>query len=100
MYYVHTNLHLMYLATGVCDVEHYFPPRCVNCTLSMGPACEYPCVHGLEFPAFSTRCECERCYSDSGCQTECSGHGNCDNETCLCDAGFKGDLCQNLDCPG
>ena len=66
----------------------------------MGPACEYPCVHGVEDPPFSTSCTCDPCYSDSGCETMCSNVGQCINKTCICDEGFTGDHCEKLDCPG
>ncbi|KAK3101710.1 hypothetical protein FSP39_005732 [Pinctada imbricata] len=87
---------------GYCDGVNHYPAKCINCTLSMGPACEYPCVHGIENPPDSIRCECEPCYSDAGCQTECSNHGSCaaNQTTCLCEAGYKGDKCEQLDCPG
>ena len=38
-----------------------------------------------------------------GCHTECSGHGACDSsDQCQCDSfeGYKGDLCDELGCPG
>ena len=96
-----TSLSLVSLPnTGQCDGTNYFPPRCVNCSLSMGEACDRPCVHGTETEPFSNICECDPCYSDPGCQTECSAHGSCNNATCLCDVGFKGDNCELLDCPG
>lgn len=85
---------------GHCDGVNYFPPRCINCTLSMGEACERPCVHGYETQPFSTICNCDPCYSDPGCETECSAHGSCANATCQCQTGFKGDHCEVLDCPG
>ena len=67
----------------------------------MGSACELPCVHGTETSKFSVVCDCEPCYDDLGCMELCGGHGNCSvNDTCVCEEGYKGDYCRELDCPG
>ena len=100
---VYALSHVYYLSTtGYCDGVNHFPAKCINCTLSMGPACEYPCVHGKEDPPDSVTCACDPCYSDAGCQTECSNHGLCNasSQACGCEAGYKGTLCDQLDCPG
>lgn len=66
----------------------------------MGPACQYPCVYGVEYPPFSSTCVCDPCYSDTGCETLCSNVGQCTNDTCFCQEGYKGEHCELLDCPG
>ena len=66
----------------------------------MGPACQYPCVYGVEYPPFSSTCVCDPCYSDTGCETLCSNVGQCTNDTCFCEEGYKGEHCELLDCPG
>lgn len=66
----------------------------------MGPACQYDCIHGIEYPPFTSNCQCDPCYSGSNCDTLCSNVGQCMNDTCLCEEGYKGDHCEQLDCPG
>lgn len=52
---------------GVCDVntlDSVGRPTCVNCTLSMGKACEDDCIHGTEKKlGTGSICECDTCYS-------------------------------------
>ena len=81
------------------------PPKCVNCTNNtMGPSCEFPCIHGRENPPDSVICECDPCYIGLACDTECSGRGTCREDVnpkrCECDSGWKGPTCETLDCPG
>ena len=84
---------------GSCDDDH--PLRwCINCTDSMGPGCDYPCIHGSILAPPTVQCECESCYDDEACSVLCGGHGNCSNDTCICEEGYKGDYCRELDCPG
>ena len=85
---------------GTCNGVLYDPPICVNCVMSMGPACELPCVHGVETPAFSGICACESCYSGAGCNIECSGNGACTAGSCVCNAGWGGQKCDLPACPG
>ena len=66
----------------------------------MGTGCQYDCVHGTEVVPFSVNCVCDPCYDDEACLVECGGHGSCMNKTCQCEAGYKGDYCRELDCPG
>ena len=68
----------------------------------MGEGCQYDCVHGKEKVPFSVNCTCDPklCYDDEACLVECGGHGSCRNETCDCEAGYKGVYCRDLDCPG
>ena len=35
-----------------------------------------------------------------GCDSECSEHGKVVNNKCVCDLGWRGDLCDNPGCPG
>lgn len=67
----------------------------------MGPACNDPCVHG--HPE-NGRCVCDQCYTGSGCQLECSGHGECVSGKCICNnnAGdaYVGKNCELPGCPG
>ncbi|XP_019646039.1 PREDICTED: uncharacterized protein LOC109486623 [Branchiostoma belcheri] len=81
------------------------PPSCQNCQEGwMGPACNNPCVHGVQEPMNSGVCVCEPCWSGKGCNSLCSGHGTCsdDNSTCICDplSGRRGDVCEVPGCPG
>ena len=78
------------------------PPRCVNCTKNtMGSACDLPCYNGRESPPHSSICKCDPCYTGRACNVKCSTHGQCVNNTvCLCDSGWQGEYCQNVDCPG
>ena len=62
---------------GTCDGANYWPPKCVNCTDSMGSECQYDCVHGDEFPQFSSICVCDPCYDDFACNVECNNVGSC-----------------------
>ncbi|KAH3816457.1 hypothetical protein DPMN_117973 [Dreissena polymorpha] len=62
---------------GTCDGANYWPPKCFNCTQSMGDSCQYDCIHGKEFPPFSTQCVCDPCYSGFSCNVECTNNGFC-----------------------
>ena len=85
---------------GTCDGS-VDPPQCVNCTENtMGKACELPCIYGREDPPSSAICKCEVCYSGSACDIECSMHGTCDNNSCSCQQGWKGEHCELTNCPG
>ena len=85
---------------GTCDGS-VAPPRCVNCTEnSMGRACELPCIHGKEEPLNSGKCKCDSCFTGQACDLECSGHGTCANNSCVCQKGWRGNLCELSDCPG
>ena len=85
---------------GTC-YEGVDPPICVNCTNNtMGPACEFPCFHGQEYPPNSVICKCDPCYSGLACDIECNKRGFCNNSGCQCDGGWKGSTCETLNCPG
>ena len=85
---------------GPCDNDHEIR-WCVNCTDSMGPGCDYPCIHGTIAEPPDVQCHCDACYDDEACSVLCGGHGNCSaNDTCICDEGYKGEYCRELDCPG
>ena len=45
--------------------------------------CSKPCVHGYVNSA-NDFCHCDSCYTGAYCELECSGHGDCVNETCDC----------------
>ena len=67
----------------------------------MGPACNDPCTYGhLE----DGLCVCDPCFVGSGCQSECSGSGECVNGKCLCyeepGAAHVGEFCELPGCPG
>lgn len=78
-------------------------PYC-SCNVGwMGAACNVPCVKGT--PSRNNQgdyiCNCETCYSGVSCDEECSGRGNCTNNTCDCGFdGWRGNLCQLRGCPG
>ena len=78
--------------------------KCVNCSQGwMGPACDDPCVHGVQEPMNSGFCKCDPCYGGKGCDSLCLGRGVCQsNKTCFCDpdVGWRGDVCQIPGCPG
>ena len=70
-----------YKLTGDCDGDNFDIPRCVNCTASVGLACEQDCIHGHEDPNFPTVCVCDACYDDIACSVECNNRGVCTNES-------------------
>ena len=39
-------------------------------------------------------------YSPAACRADCSRHGACEFNACVCDPGFWGDDCSQLTCPG
>ena len=85
---------------GYCN-ETYDPPRCTNCIQGwMGADCNEPCVRGIQQPMDSGICICNPCYSGKGCDSECTGHGQCQHDTCVCDPGWHEDVCQRPGCPG
>ena len=85
---------------GTCDNDHQ-NRWCVNCSDSMGAGCEELCVHGTEEVSRSGICNCDSCYNDTNCNVLCDGHGQCgEDDTCVCDEGYKGDYCKELNCPG
>lgn len=43
----------------------------------MGSECQYDCVHGNEYPLFSSICVCDPCYDDFACNVECNNVGTC-----------------------
>ena len=65
------------MCTGLCDGDNYWPPRCVNCSLSMGDSCQYDCINGTELTPFSTECTCDPCFTGFSCDVECSTVGQC-----------------------
>lgn len=77
---------------------------CVNCSVGwMGPACNDPCVNGVQEPMDSGFCKCNPCWAGKGCDALCMGRGTCsDNGICKCDPlqGWRGDVCQIPGCPG
>ena len=79
---------------GDCDSINFPDPTCVNCTASMGVACELACIHGEEDPPFSQLCVCHTCYGGGSCDVECSHQGACVNDTCQCEDGYQGELCE------
>ncbi|XP_060596109.1 uncharacterized protein LOC132750181 [Ruditapes philippinarum] len=89
---------------GVCDGTTEWPPKCVNCTDSMGSSCHLDCIHGNEYPEDSSICQCEPCYHGSDCNTLCSDVGYCSDSPstigCECNEGYKGTFCEELNCPG
>ena len=87
---------------GLCNVT-VDPPRCTGCAAGwMGPACNEACQHGRQTPMDSGRCVCDACYAGRGCDSECSGHGACDEggAWCECEPGARGAKCELLGCPG
>ena len=66
-----------------------------------GESCELPCVNGTNY-GNASGCICHPCFSGSGCNFECSLHGKCVNNACVCDKlqGYKGDVCEVPSCPG
>ncbi|XP_071506024.1 uncharacterized protein [Diadema antillarum] len=86
---------------GYCDGEKFVPPQCVCYSGWMGENCDTPCVNGTESPPRSGMCQCHGCFSGLSCNVECSGRGSClENGVCTCSEFFKGELCQEYDCPG
>ena len=85
---------------GFCNVLLQVP-TCQNCSLGyMGPACNDPCINGLQVPMDSGNCECFPGYSGVGCDSECSQHGYILNGTCQCAKAWRGTLCDIPGCPG
>ncbi|XP_070533132.1 uncharacterized protein [Ptychodera flava] len=84
---------------GYCNGT-YSPPMCICDEDWMGERCHIPCLYGRQSPPNSGICECDPCYLGISCDEECSSNGACANETCICEEGFTGDLCEFLDCPG
>ncbi len=85
---------------GYCN-SSVSPPVCQNCTAGwMGPACNDPCVQGVQQPMDSGNCVCEPGWAGLGCDSECSGHGRVTQGSCECDIGWRGTLCDNPGCPG
>lgn len=87
---------------GYCNGTGRQTPRCTGCKMGwMGEDCNQPCVHGK---AKNGLCNCDACYSGSGCQFECSGHGECIQGKCHCDRlpgdAYVGDKCELPGCPG
>ena len=69
------------LAVGVCNGSGAVP--ICDCSDDwMGPKCDLPCVHGTKFPNLT--CDCHGCYSGTGCNDTCGGHGECVNNKCVC----------------
>ncbi|KAK2188421.1 hypothetical protein NP493_132g02156 [Ridgeia piscesae] len=66
----------------------------------MGPKCDLPCVHGTKLPDLS--CDCHGCYTGTGCNDTCGGHGDCVDDKCVCRStdGFWGSKCTERGCPG
>ncbi|WAR26298.1 TENX-like protein [Mya arenaria] len=90
---------------GECDGDTYWPPKCVNCMLSMGDSCQYDCINGTELVPFSTECTCDACFTGFSCDVQCSNVGSCiadvnGTKGCNCSGGYKGEFCEQLDCPG
>lgn len=85
---------------GFCN-DSFQTPRCQNCSRGyMGPACNDPCINGLQTPMDSGNCVCFPGFVGVGCDSECSEHGKVFNGTCKCDIGWRGTLCDIPGCPG
>ena len=50
----------------------------------------------------SGNCKCFACFSGRGCDMECSDHGKCQGNKCVCHltTGWRGSLCEVPGCPG
>ncbi|XP_070533134.1 uncharacterized protein [Ptychodera flava] len=87
---------------GFCNGD-FDPPICQNCSRGwMGPACEDPCVNGIQTPMDSGYCNCSSGWTGVGCDVECSNNGKIVDGACECyyEEGWKGELCDIPGCPG
>ncbi|XP_070533135.1 tenascin-X-like [Ptychodera flava] len=66
----------------------------------MGPACEDPCVNGIQEPMDSGYCKCDPGWVGVGCDSECSFNGKIINGSCECYVGWRGEYCDIAGCPG
>ncbi|XP_072025321.1 uncharacterized protein [Amphiura filiformis] len=90
---------------GYCNGTNQMTPVCHCIQGWMGHECDDPCTHGKQTPPNSGFCQCESCYSGAGCNSECSGNGQCDKGGfCTCNnnenGGFLGEKCEFIGCPG
>ena len=85
---------------GYCNVS-LARPRCTSCETGwMGESCSKVC-NGNQVPMDSGNCVCgSKCASGDSCEVVCSGSGTCNNETCVCNSGYWGDLCEDHLCLG
>ncbi|XP_078490820.1 uncharacterized protein LOC144746993 [Ciona intestinalis] len=82
-------------------------PRHCRCSAEWGGEfCDQPCVNGTNVDG--TRCVCDACYSGVGCNSICSGFGECQQDSgtnelycrCFYELGYKGSTCSVPGCPG
>lgn len=93
---------------GICDGANYDPPVCISCNDTyFGRGCERRCFNGSvikttdnSLASRNEECRCDSCYSGVDCALECNGRGHCNNGTCRCDVGWRGEKCGRIGCPG
>lgn len=75
--------------------------KCVLTSLDMDPI--HICFCEADYTLIDTSvCIHDNCLTSSdGFGTECNNNGVCDNEKgiCICNAGYKGGLCEDFECP-
>ncbi|XP_063955651.1 uncharacterized protein LOC135154217 [Lytechinus pictus] len=86
---------------GYCNGSYDPLPQCDCYNGWIGEACEVPCINGTQDPLDPNRCICHHCFGGLSCDVECNNRGSCsESEGCACDPFFKGELCNEFDCPG